>query len=99
MLRGPIQIILSVFTQELNPRAIEYTLITLVLYKIHTALKFYVDSIILTNILRENLHVILQETRKKLPKYEYLLAKMFQIYVLEKNQAHILHTLHFFRNF
>jgi hypothetical protein len=48
---------------------------TLVLYKICTALEFSLDSIILTTALRENLHAILQETREKLPKYEYLLGK------------------------
>jgi hypothetical protein len=51
--RAPIQIILFVFTREINQRAIEYTFMTLVLYKICTALKFSLDSIILTTILRK----------------------------------------------
>jgi len=52
---------LSVFTQEINPTAIEYTFITLVLYKIRTAVEFSLDSIILIITLRENLREILQE--------------------------------------
>jgi len=87
---------LFVFTQEINPRAIEYTFITLVLYQICTALDFSLDSIILTTTLRGNLHAIPQQTREKLLKYEYLLENMLQTSVLKKKQAHIFQTKHFF---